>query len=567
MKQPKYQKEYTKEELKRDLEEKCIANDFEEPAKRKTPLVKKYILALVFFLVVAIAVLGFILFDKFNKNVMKVPGKLVFDESVSEEEKSYIEGRFEKWKEYGKGVEIWHDVKISADTIYKIDESYASIRNNPVKIVYDVYLPTVNFYSSELNITEAEAKDETENSKVKWVSYNELTPENRVVSIDNKYFFDEYFEGAKYRVLTLESEENAEASIVASFSSQFKYDSIEDGSDETITSSLGSYFPFDKQSYLSFSQTGVTALVRAMTNTLNGKAGGRGSYFADNIKDFLSTKDLTHISNEASFADGCKGGTNTMMLCSDWRVLDTITAIGTDIVELTGNHNNNYGTNANIKTIEKYHSLGIKTFGGGINAEEAAKPLELTTKDVNITLLGYNKSTSTVGNGELASGNAPGANGYDEAKAKADIAAAKERGDFIIVDIQFSECYSYPDGYVEMPECDKPISGQQSFFRQFIDWGADIVIGTQAHHPQTFEYYKGKPIYYGLGNLFFDQTYWPGTQRGYILTHYFDVTTKKYLNTRISPTWYDKNHQVYLMNEKDSESFIERLVKSSAKGK
>ena len=560
MKQPKYQKEYTKEELMKDLEEKCIANDVEEPVK--TPLVKKYILVLVFFLIIALAVLGFILFDKFSKGIAKEPGKLIFDESVTAEEKTYIEDRFNKWKEYGNGAELEHDVTISAETTYTSE----GLKQPGTEIPYDIELPTVDFYSRELNVTMDEAKDESENSKIKWISLTEITPENRVVSIDDNYWFDTLDKGAKYRIIHLKSEDNTTALIVSTFATKFTFDAIDDDDDPETTSSLGAYFPIDKKEYLSFAQTGVTALVRAMTNTLNGKAGGRGSYFADNIKDFLSTKDLTHISNEASFADGCKGGTNTMMLCSDWRVLDSITAIGTDIVELTGNHNNNYGTNANIKTIEKYHELGIKTFGGGINAEEAAKPLELNEKDVNITLLGYNKSTSTVGNGELANGNTPGANGYDEAKAKADITAAKERGDFIIVDIQFSECYSYPDGYTEMPECDAPISGQKSFFRQFIDWGADIVIGTQAHHPQTFEYYKGKPIYYGLGNLFFDQTYWPGTQRGYILTHYFDTTTKRYLNTRISPTWYDKNHQVYLMNEKDSESFIERLVKSSAKG-
>jgi len=88
--------------------------------------------------------------------------------------------------------------------------------------------------------------------------------------------------------------------------------------------------------------------------------------------------------------------------------------------------------------------------------------------------------------------------------------------------------------------------------------GADLVVGTQAHHPQTFEYYLEKPIYYGLGNLFFDQTYWPGTRRGLILTHYFK--SGKLLNTRISPTWYDGTHQVFLMPEKEAESFLGRLV-------
>jgi len=520
-----------------------------EKSKKKKGGHGKLIAVLVVLILIAGGVLGYILLNR--KDLYREPASLVFDSSVTSEEKEWVNARFEKLKELSK-FNIYNELKISAETTYEMSDNYNKIGENKLFVVYDLELPTVDFYDSELNISLDEAKTSKD---IEWISLREITPKNRVVSIDDNYWFNTFNQGGRYRILVLESSDSQENSMVSTVVSRFTED----------INSLSSDFPFDKSFYLSFAQTGVTALTRAMTITLNGRAGGRGSYFADNIKDFLASKDLTHISNEVSFTEGCKGSTGTMSLCADWRTLDTITAIGTDIVELTGNHNNNYGTEANIKTIEKYHELGMKTVGGGINEEEAAKVLELDEKGNKINFLAYNHSTSTVGNGELASGSRPGANGYSEAKAKADIKAAKERGGIIIVDIQYSECYSYPDGYVEMPSCDKPISGQQSFFRQFIDWGADVVIGTQAHHPQTFEYYEGKPIYYGLGNLFFDQTYWPGTQRGYILTHYFK--DGKLLNTRISPTFYDEKHQVYLTDEATSEKFIARLIESSPKGK
>ena len=47
----------------------------------------------------------------------------------------------------------------------------------------------------------------------------------------------------------------------------------------------------------------------------------------------------------------------------------------------------------------------------------------------------------------------------------------------------------------------------------------------------------------------------------------FTIKDNKILNTRISPTWYDTKHQVYLMNEEKSESFINRLMNSSPEGK
>ncbi len=532
-KQPESEHSYSRARMRRELLEKSYHEEAKKRARKKKNNLKK----INVFLILAILITAGILVKMWlDTDPFFTPGEVTIDDVDAKYEK-IINDNIEKWNNTGN--KIRHDIKITQKTVYDMAEAGDN------DILVKIELPTVSFYNKELNVTSSEANSDT----VKWIDYETITPENRVVSVDNNYFFDDITKGAKYTYLSYETDDAEAITAKWIIAADQKYDEV---------------LPQNAEDFLSFAQTGVTALTRAMTNTLNGKAGGRGSYFADKIKDFLSSKDLTHISNEVSFIDGCKGSRGTMSLCADWRSLDSITAIGTDIVELTGNHNNNYGTDANNKTIDKYHELSIKTFGGGKTEEEASKPLELNEKGNHITLLGYNHSTSTKGNGELANGNKPGANGYTEEKALADIKAAKERGDFILVDIQFAECYSYPDGYTEMPTCDAPIAGQKAFFRKFIDMGADMVIGTQAHHPQTFEYYNGKPIYYGLGNLFFDQTYWPGTQRGYILTHYFK--DGKLLNTRISPTWYDESHQVYLTNEATSEKFIERLVNSSSKG-
>ena len=535
-KQPEREHEYSREQMRRELLQKSYEADRRKKAKKK----KSGIKFVIIFLVLAILVAGGVLVKLWlDTNPFKVPGKIYYDKSLTEEEKTTLSELFKDYIGEKPAKILDHDVTFSAETTTARKDK----KDNLLLISLEV--PTVNFYSSELNVTAEEANSD----KVTWVDFSKITPETRLVSIDDNFFLDTLNEGARYRYLKIDSSKVEETK--GAIEEQLKTD--------------GKIYPEDKTAVLSLAQTGVTALTRAMTITLNKGAGGRGSYFADKIKDFLSSKDLTHISNEVSFTDDCKGSTGTMSLCADWRTLDSITAIGTDIVELTGNHNNNYGTSANIKSIQKYHELGMKTFGGGVSENDAAKPLQLEEKGQKITMLGYNHSTSTKGNGELANGDKPGANGYSEEKAKRDIAEAKERGDFIIVDIQYSECWSYPDGYTELPRCDSPISGQQSFFRQFIDWGADVVIGTQAHHPQTYEIYNGKPIYYGLGNLFFDQTYWPGTQRGYILTHYF--YNGKLLNTRISPTWYDEKHQVYLTDEATSEKFIKRLMDASPEGK
>lgn len=419
----------------------------------------------------------------------------------------------------------------------------SDLANTPASYtITEAYVPVTTFNDPRNNITSAEfeaLKSGTSDSGLKLININDLTPDQKLLSVDDQYFLDDFANGADIRT----------------------YQS------ETPPSSA----PPTTSNTFSFAQTGVTAITRAMTTKLNQV--DNGAYFAENIADFLSSKDLTHLSNEVSFADNCPGGSGTTTLCADWRALDTISAVGADLIELTGNHNNDYGANNNLKTIAKYHELGLQTFGGGANESEAAASLllgvpdpanpsdsNINTKGTKITLLGYNNSTSTKENGQGASEDHPGANIYNEEHAKVDIEAAKANDSFVIVDVQFFECYCYPEEGQEMPSCDAPITNQAEFFKHLIDLGADMVVGTQAHQPQTYELYNGKPIFYGLGNLFFDQTYWPGTTRSLILTHYF--IDGKYVQTRVTPTVYDASFQTRLMTEEESAAFLTRLQQS-----
>lgn len=486
--------------------------------KRKlTPLI---ILIFVITAASAFLLITFITTGKlgFGDNaIILQPGTITYDPSLSSAEKAKLQDILED-------ITVAKDVTISAENL----NTRPTAEN---ALVYDILVPVADFYDPRDNVLTAEL----DSDNIKLISVRELTPDQKLLSVDGQYFLDTFDRGAQFRTLIFTGDNPSEALTV-------------------IKSHLES-LP-GKDTTLSLAQTGTTAISRAMLLKL-AAIGGDGAYFAENIKDFLSKNDLTHISHEVSYTDNCPGGTNTTTLCSDWRTLESLKNIGTDIVELTGNHNNDYGFTPYLNTVAKYEELGWKTFGGGKDEETAKTPLEIDQKAAKITLIGINQSTSTKANGQGASGSNPGANIYDKELLKQQIAEAKAAGRFVIVDVQYYECQCYPDGYVEMPECDAPISGQEAFFKSIADLGADMVIGTQAHQPQTYELYHGKPIYYGLGNLFFDQTYWPGTTRGLILTHYF--IDGKYVQTRLSPTVYDKTLQVKLMDSDSAKSFINRL--------
>lgn len=468
---------------------------------KKTPIM----LLLIFLLVATIVFLGIQFFT--HTGVFKIPGVVTFDESLSEEEIAFLEPLFPK------ELVLDNDVKISAMN----DDSLAGPENS---LLADILVPVTDFYNPKSAVSASEAESML-------ISLNDLTYDKKLLAIDGNYFLDTFDSGAIFRHFILESKDPSESKKI-------------------IAPTLKA-FP-TKETTLSFAQTGVTALSRGMHTKLLA-TGADGAYFAEKIKDFLSTKDLTHTSNEASFTNYATANN----ICSDWRMLGAITAIGTDIIELTGNHNQDCGDAAAIDSIDKYNELGIKVVGGGKTANEASIPLQISEKGTNITMLAYNYST-----GGYTLDNTPGANLYTEEKITSDIKAAKDRGDFIIVDIQYFECseYAYTE---EVTYCERAnsASGEQDFFRHIIDLGADIVVGTSAHQPQTYELYGNGTIYYGLGNLFFDQVWWPSTTRSLIVTSYF--VNGKRIQTRLTPTVFGPEMQTRLMTEEDSAWYLNRL--------
>lgn len=481
--------------------------------RRKRSRAKMFFGGFVIFAVVFVgAFFGIQFFTK--TGIFRVPGVVYYDESLKPEELAKLQTIFTE------------DVDLDKDVTISAKEYTVKPELGEGEFLYDIYVPVTDFYEERVDTSELTG------GEYHTIPLEELDFTQKLLAVDGEYYLDSFNNGATFRVISFESE---------------KYD---EEIAPLVTETFTKEWP-EKDTVLTMAQTGVTALSRGMNTKLK-NIGGDATYFAEYIKDYLSKFDLTHTSNESSFTNFANGDN----ICSDTRFVDTLTAIGLDIVELTGNHNQDCGDDAALETIDIYEQNGIKMVGGGRNATEAAVPLEIDKKNTGITFLAYNLST-----GGATYDNTPGANQYYEENAATEIAAAKERGDFVIVDIQYYECSGYASEY-EDTTCDYANSAagdQVGFFRHLIDLGADVVVGTSAHQPQTFELYNDGAIYYGLGNLFFDQIWWPGTTRSLILEHYF--YKGKLLQTRITPTIYDSNMQTKLLDKETAEWFLARLIK------
>ena len=253
--------------------------------------------------------------------------------------------------------------------------------------------------------------------------------------------------------------------------------------------------------------SGTTAITRATAWKIEQKHDP--AYPARKIAPVLSKADIVHVSNEVSFVDGCVADpAPTFSFCSKPAYIETLQLIGTKIVGLTGNHLLDFGATPFLKTLDEYAQAGMRTYGGGRNASEAARPLIVTDHGNRLAFIGMNPAGPA---GDWATAAHPGSQPYDAAALAAQMAEARQEADLVFVELQGEETYTYEPDYANL-----------RMFRRTLADGADVVTGVQAHQPQAIEFSPERAdriILYGLGNLFFDQMWSEGTRQGIIVRH------------------------------------------------
>ncbi len=236
--------------------------------------------------------------------------------------------------------------------------------------------------------------------------------------------------------------------------------------------------------------TGVTALVRATAKTMDVKG---ITYPGADYREIFREADILHINNEAPFYGGCPDPVSSqrgLKFCSASRYIELLTDVGTDVVELSGDHFADYGTDAMKETLAIYKAANIRWYGGGSNVFEGKAPLLLEVNGNKIIFIGCNIKNAYA----RATEDRPGAVPCDFPYMTAQIAQYRAQGYLPIATFQYHE-FPSPEARPE----------QQQDFRRQADAGAVIVSGSQSHLPQVMEFYNGSFIHYGLGNLFFDQ--------------------------------------------------------------
>lgn len=168
---------------------------------------------------------------------------------------------------------------------------------------------------------------------------------------------------------------------------------------------------------------------------------------------------------------------------------DFLKALGFNVFSMGNNHSFDWGNEGFKKTKA---ALGDASFGAG-TYDEAYKVKVCEVNGVKIGFLAVVYAAHFGVFNDVLQHQGLGCAYINDLRVNHVIIEAKKQVDYLFI---------LPHDGIEY--IDVPLPEVIARYRDFIDYGADAVIGGHSHCPQGWEEYKGKPIFYSLGNFFFN---------------------------------------------------------------
>ncbi|MDE2188640.1 MAG: CapA family protein [Patescibacteria group bacterium] len=220
-------------------------------------------------------------------------------------------------------------------------------------------------------------------------------------------------------------------------------------------------------------------------------------YIFAGVSDLIKSADIAIGNLEGPFTDNhsvVKNNGSQLTFTFDPAIAPKLAALGFDVLGLANNHTENFGRSGFLNTQNVVKAAGMQYFGDPENMLAIS-----TTTNLNGISVGF------VGFNEFSYKN------FDNVIAEID--RLRPLVDVVVVVAHWGIEYQA-----------KPTEFMSNWAHEFIDHGADAVVGGHPHVIGTAEIYKGKPIFYSLGNFMFDQYFSPDVQLGLAVKMKVDKT-------------------------------------------
>ncbi len=227
----------------------------------------------------------------------------------------------------------------------------------------------------------------------------------------------------------------------------------------------------------------------------------------DKLQKLLGEQDLVVVNLEGPITDNpslsantVPGSTNNYFFTFDPAVVEVLTANNMWVVNLGNNHILNFDLDGLEQTDSYLQAAGVEWFGWvgpeNLYADWNRSSTIWEQHGFKLGLVNYNQ----FGSQPLET-------------AVAEVERLGDEVDWLMV---------YPHWGLEYQTEANAVIQQQA--HQFIEAGADTVIGAHPHVVQQVEEYQGKKIYYSLGNFVFDQYFQPEVKQGMLVQLEFDLS-------------------------------------------
>ena len=250
--------------------------------------------------------------------------------------------------------------------------------------------------------------------------------------------------------------------------------------------------PVPKEVYTSIVVTGDVELSGYVQR--NYDASGIDGVVSPELRKKLKSADILEINNEFSFSTRGTQADKQYTFRVDPSYVSILYEMGVDVAGLANNHVLDYGRDALSDTFDTLTNAGIPYIGAGNSLDEASG---LVVQEVNGIKVGFLAASRVIPEvGWNVENSQPGVfTCYDTALLVKAISEARPKVDFLVV------CVHWGQEHTTNLTDYQPGNGHE-----YIDAGADVVIGAHPHVLQGIEFYNGKPIFYSLGNFIFNET-------------------------------------------------------------
>lgn len=211
------------------------------------------------------------------------------------------------------------------------------------------------------------------------------------------------------------------------------------------------------------------------------------NYPFEKVGETLKSADLTFINLENPIIEDCPFTNSGFTFCTDPKMISGLKFAGIDVATLANNHTQNYGEEGLKKTSNFLEENDIKVVG-------MDNLVIQTKKETKFGFLGFDFTLKNIKQSDLDL--------VKDSKGKVDV---------LIVSVHWGEEYQARANKV-----------QREIAKKLVEAGADIVVGHHPHWVQDEEEINGKPVYYSLGNLVFDQMWSEETKKGMIVRLTFE---------------------------------------------